>query len=363
MLDNLQEIVDSHIHGTKLSVNVDPINEYKYTFLIPNEDKCRSSINSPDNGDGDDTRGEDDDGDGGYVGDGANENESPAKNRLKRTKTMYDRINLVFMIKSALSNVDSRDAIRKTWGREDRFSDVPIRRLFVLGNCEGSSTPESADECENLIANESRRHGDIVQADFTDTYFNNTIKTMMAMKWIVQNCPKTAAILFVDDDFYVSPKNLLKFIRRPYYDPDDLESRNSIPSKFIPKDGRLYAGFVFGNSSPMRHKLSKWYISLEDYPYEKYPPYVTAGAFVLSSRTVKEMYYASLYTKHFKFDDIYVGILAKKLKQEPFHNKNFHYWRKSYDPLGYSRVIASHGFNDHSELIKVFLEQKSLGHA
>ncbi|XP_053203611.1 beta-1,3-galactosyltransferase brn-like isoform X2 [Panonychus citri] len=374
MVNNLQEIIDSHLNGgdpNSLAFkgqSVKPINGYNFSFLIANEDKCRSLGNG---GDGDDTAGEDDDGEGGYGNNGETENGNPEAinglinkdNRLKRTKSIYEKITLVFMIKSALGNRDSRDAIRQTWGREDRFSDVPLRRIFVVGNCEGSATPESADECDKLIGNESREFGDLVQADFIDTYFNNTIKTMMAMKWVVTNCPRTSFVLFVDDDFYISPRNLLRFVRRPFYDPDDLESRHSIPSRFIPKDGRLYAGFVFGKSAPMRHKLSKWYISLEDYPYARYPPYVTAGAFVLSIRTVKEMYYASLYTKHFKFDDIYVGILAKKLNLEPFHNKNFHYWRKSYDPLGYGRVIASHGFNDQSELIKVFLEQKSLGHA
>ena len=49
----------------------------------------------------------------------------------------------------------------------------------------------------------------------------------------------------------------------------------------LPEDVELYAGFVF-HSAPHRHKPGKFYVSLEEYPFHLWPPYVTAGAYVLS---------------------------------------------------------------------------------
>jgi beta-1,3-galactosyltransferase / beta-1,3-N-acetylglucosaminyltransferase len=67
----------------------------------------------------------------------------------------------------------------------------------------------------------------------------------------------------------------------------------------LPSDVKLYAGIVF-NSAPHRHKSSRWYVPLEEYSYNKWPTYITAGVFLLSREALQEMYCASLYTKHFR---------------------------------------------------------------
>ncbi|XP_074603903.1 beta-1,3-galactosyltransferase brn-like isoform X2 [Brevipalpus obovatus] len=275
----------------------------------------------------------------------------------------YDEeIFLTFVIKSALMHNASRLVIRNTWASEERFSDVKTRRVFIVGDCKKSLPYDEAIECDKMIRKESSQYKDIVQADFIDTYYNNTIKTMIGMRWVVDHCPRSQFLFFVDDDFYVSPKNLLKFIRDPLSGLEP-SSKLSMSNKVPRLDDRLYGGYVFPNSSPMRHRTSKWYIPLSEYPYTKYPPYVSAGAYVLSLRALQEMYYASFYTKHFRFDDIYVGILANKISLNPLHNRYFYFWKKPYDPLEYSNVIASHGFDNPYELVKIYLDQKSRGNA
>ncbi|KAG8201825.1 hypothetical protein JTE90_027305 [Oedothorax gibbosus] len=246
---------------------------------------------------------------------------------------------------------------------------------------------------QNQIDEEHARNKDLVQAEFMDTYYNNTIKMIMGFKWVVEHCPKAQFIMFSDDDMYISTKNLLKFIRNPfnkrvgfrrrrdvdkmmrhnYHYKRELPNSDSVDSsnerrlmEFDPVlsafDGRLFSGFVF-QSSPMRHKSSKWYVTLEEYPYSKYPPYVTAGAYVLSYPALEDLYFTSMFTKHFKFDDVYLGIVAKKCGISPLHNDNFYFWKKPYSKETYSNVIASHGFSDPNELREVWEEQRSLGHA
>lgn len=321
------------------------------------------------------------------------------------------KLRLVYIVKSAVNHFDRRLAIRSSWGFEKRFSDVPIRTVFLLG-----VNPKNVD-LQIGIEKEQQKYGDIVQADFIDSYFNNTIKTMMGFKWAVTVCPNSKFYMFSDDDMYISTKNVLRFIRNPTQYPEYLETpvlslkhlrrvQRSLSDRQIngqsisqgiypvrrekrqtklenfeltsvqrggqklqhfldfelPDDARLFSGYVF-MSAPHRHRSSRWYITLAEYPYHMWPPYVTAGAYVLSREALFDMYYASLYTKHFRFDDIYLGIVAKKVDIEPYHCTQFHYYKKEYNVFSYRHVVASHGYDDPSELLKVWNEQKSAGNA
>lgn len=149
---------------------------------------------------------------------------------------------------------------------------------------------------------------------------------MNGIRWCKENCIRSKYYLFVDDDFYVSVKNILAFLRNPVNYPEYLENYNEELRKLnqrrlqhvkinnsvemvtrnllnlnmeLPPDVKLFAGFVF-NSAPHRHKSSKWYVPLEEYKYDQWPTYVTAGAFLLSREALQEMYYVSLYTKLFR---------------------------------------------------------------
>jgi hypothetical protein len=79
-------------------------------------------------------------------------------------------VRLLFVVKSAFDNQRQREAIRKTWGFESRFSDVPIRTIFTVGN------PSLGSLTLDKLKTESRTASDILWGDFSDTYFNNTLK-------------------------------------------------------------------------------------------------------------------------------------------------------------------------------------------
>ncbi|KAK2576786.1 hypothetical protein KPH14_005429 [Odynerus spinipes] len=371
------------------------------------------------------------------------------------------KFRVVYIIKSAVQNFDRRMAIRKSWGFEKRFFDVPSRTVFLLG------VHSNDEEVQAKVKLEATKYKDIIQVNFIDEYYNNTIKTMIGFKWAVEYCSNSKFYMFVDDDMYVSVKNVLRFIRNPANYPDYLKEpkkisqkreikysyqshvsdvnftygsnllnnnnekikpnigdisdpnnhtqkellstvesvhlsdafsdtqENVIDKKYItenhpttilnnhnkdnktkspirkkrqvfdfelPEDVRLYAGFVFV-SSPHRHRSSKWYVSLEEYPFHLWPPYVSAGAYVVSREALLDMYYTSFYTKHFRFDDIFLGLVAKKADIEPFHCEEFHFYKKDYTKFNYKYVVTSHGYEDPNELLRVWNEQKALGNA
>lgn len=396
---NIHDLVNALRHNEKPEVQ--PINEYKYTFTLHNPQKC--------------------------------------------TEAGYSTFHVVYVVKTAVEHFDRRVAIRKTWGYDKRFFDVPLRTIFLVGMHPGD------DELQAKIKIEAAKYKDIVQADFVDSYYNNTVKTMLGFEWIVKYCSNSRFYMFSDDDMYISVKNVLKFIRNPSKYPGyfkepkkfvahkreikrsdlmnykkDIGFNNenathsakinkpslqrvtiheSIKNNYLasnvykkqnerinkifqtdskqvlrpnasmlsrtkrqlfdlelPDDVKLFAGFVFV-SAPHRHKSSKWYVSLKEYPYHLWPPYVTAGAFILSREALLDMYYTSFYTKHFKFDDIFLGLVAKKADIEPFHCEDFHFYKKEYTKYNYKYVIASHGYEDPNELLQVWNEQKALGNA
>ncbi|EDV92262.1 beta-1,3-galactosyltransferase brn [Drosophila grimshawi] len=253
---------------------------------------------------------------------------------------------LTIVVKSAIGNLQRRHAIRKTWGYETRFSDVNIRRVFVLGVNPAAALASSKD----ATATEAKHHGDILRADFVDTYFNNTIKTMMGMRWASEHFNTSDFYLFVDDDYYVSIKNVLRFLGGGRQTPH-------------PDRRPLFAGFVF-ESAPLRHKFSKWYVSLEEYPFDKWPPYVTAGAFILSRDALLQMYAVGRSLPLFRFDDVYLGMVALKAHIPVHRCDQFHFHRPKYNgPDSYSDVIASHGFSDPIEMERIWNECRSANYA
>lgn len=291
---------------------------------------------------------------------------------------------LLFLVKSAMNHFKRRNAIRSSWGHERRFSDVLIRTVFLLGS---GHSDESA-KYQNLIDIEANNFEDIVQANFIDSYYNNTLKTMSGIRWAVENCPSARFYMFVDDDYFVSTKNVLRYLRNPIHYPDYIEEADEIirqlarkltenknssidfsnsdkqlkeieqvlekqnanghhsvdsrkfmaviqsryeelktgtkPTKDVEGlpdgsngspieknaqrkllakelslDVKLFSGYVI-SSAPHRHKTSKWHVTLDEYPYDMWPTYVSAGSYVLSREALIQIYYTSWFTKTFR---------------------------------------------------------------
>ena len=117
-------------------------------------------------------------------------------------------IDLVIFVKSAAPNFDKRATIRKSWGGKSRLKDIQVQTLFTLGASKDM-------DIQDKIREEDNRYKDLIQGDFTDAYFNNTIKTLMSFQWAYKFCNHSKFYFFVDDDYYVSTKNLILFLKNP----------------------------------------------------------------------------------------------------------------------------------------------------
>ncbi|KAE9554143.1 hypothetical protein FO519_002623 [Halicephalobus sp. NKZ332] len=208
-------------------------------------------------------------------------------NRLTRRKS------LLILVKSSPDRLQNRDAIRATWGKKIQQENWRIRTVFVMGEMR----EHDVDVYGDILQAEQKQFGDLLVGEFKDHYRNNTLKFMHSIKYARNYCKSGTVpyVLLLDDDYLLSLKNLCT----------ELDKH--------PPNEHLYMGWRF-DTSPFRLIFQKHRVSLNMYPYNRFPPYISAGAVLLTSQTVDEFYLAIQYSKIFPFDDIYTGILAYQLE-------------------------------------------------
>nr|CAX69471.1 Beta-1,3-galactosyltransferase brn [Schistosoma japonicum] len=235
---------------------------------------------------------------------------------------------LLVLIKSAPSNLARRDAIRLTWGNDLCWGGRRVIHLFLLG------TVSSNDPLIYMLKNESDVYHDIIQQDFLDHYYNNTYKIMFGINWVVNYCPSVPIIMFVDDDYFIYPKNVIAYIEGLSRELREL----------------LISGYVWYNAKPVRKQgrnSNKWSVDRSEYPLNIYPPYVAAGNFFLSMHLARKLNVAIHYTKYLRFDDVYIGIILKKLLYVPMHLKKVYTFHTvNLNSSDIYEMISSHGFGD-----------------
>lgn len=167
--------------------------------------------------------------------------------------------NIVIFVKSAVNDSTSRDAIRKTWKLEAQKFNMLV--IFVVG-----SMPQNMSS----VAFESHKFGDILQADFLESYRHLSLKTYAALYWYVKNCRRTnedSFVMLIDTDVLFYPKNLDFYLKKlPHF-----QIRNTI----------------IGNchdhlSGVWRDNSSKWFMSYDAWPLESYPPYCQGNSYLMT---------------------------------------------------------------------------------
>lgn len=103
----------------------------------------------------------------------------------------------------------------------------------------------------------------------------------------------------------------------------------------------FYGGFVFYSQIPARHLDSRWYMPKDEYPYLRYPPYISGSFYILGPKTIELFYMASHRIRLFKFDDVYLGMLAYALDIKPVFVDRVYFYTIPYDPRVYANEIIS----------------------
>ncbi|XP_055587075.1 uncharacterized protein LOC129739590 [Uranotaenia lowii] len=194
---------------------------------------------------------------------------------------------------------------------------------------------EELDEMQMKILNESEVYGDIIQESFIDSYNNLTLKTIMMLKWAINNCNgRVKFIMKCDDDTFVNVPNLLQVLLGgtvPLYNAslafyDSLTVAVKSNKNRLPETKRLLTGFLFCGVKPIADTSSKWYSPNYMYNKEYYPNYLSGTAYLMNLDAAKLLYRASLTTPIFHLEDVYLtGIVADRVKLHRSHHPLFFY--------------------------------------
>lgn len=199
-------------------------------------------------------------------------------------------IYLLTVVKSATKNFKKRHGIRHSWGHDSNSGNRKM--IFIMAFSEG--TQKQVDAEANL-------YKDIVQENFKDGYWSNTLKMEMAFNWITKFCRNARYVVFVDDDMYVNFPNTLNYLR-------------SVDEKKI---DNLYSGLVVDEPFPTRDYFNKHYVSRQAYPLDCFPPYIPSGTVFFSKAAVQKLQKAMPYIPRFHEDDVYLAMVAQKVGVTP----------------------------------------------
>ncbi|KAM9299223.1 UDP-GlcNAc:betaGal beta-1,3-N-acetylglucosaminyltransferase 7-like [Gastrophryne carolinensis] len=251
-------------------------------------------------------------------------------------------IHLLIVVKSIIEQHDRRDAVRRTWGKEQVVDGKTIRTLFLLGT---TSTGKDHWNLQRLIQQEDQIYGDILQWDFMDTFFNLTLKEVNFLKWFHIYCPKVEFIFKGDDDIFVNTENILDFLAFRKKEP-------LLPSLFV--------GDIISRAVPIRNKQSKYYIPKELYD-KPYPVYAGGGGFLMASSLARKLFVASEDIQLFPIDDVFLGMCLKSIGVDPKLHPGFRTFgiskKKSSsmnrDPCFYKNLLVVHKLSS-DELLKMW---------
>uniref|UniRef100_A0A3Q3JIZ7 Hexosyltransferase n=1 Tax=Monopterus albus TaxID=43700 RepID=A0A3Q3JIZ7_MONAL len=214
---------------------------------------------------------------------------------------------LLLAIKTTELNFKNRQAIRRTWGQVGWVAGY-VRRVFLLGK---ESHEEPSVDSSKLLQLENDHYGDILQWNFTDTFFNLTLKDVLFWSWFSDFCGQTRFIFKGDDDIFVNTPNMVTYLQHQLMKPRAHKTM---------KD--FMVGDVIREAMPNRVSDSKYFIP-DAFYRGLYPAYAGGGGVVYSGLLAKRLHSVSKGVHLFPIDDVYVGMCMMRLKITPVHHPGF----------------------------------------
>ncbi|XP_051502375.1 N-acetyllactosaminide beta-1,3-N-acetylglucosaminyltransferase 2 [Myxocyprinus asiaticus] len=210
---------------------------------------------------------------------------------------------LLLAIKSLVPHFDRRQSIRESWGKAGRLANKTVVTVFLLGK---AATEDHFPDLSQMLHHECLMHGDILQWDYRDTFFNLTIKEVLFLEWLMTRCSEASYVFKGDDDVFVNTFRIIDFLSNLSH----------------AKGKELFVGDVITNAGPHRNKKVKYFIP-ESVFVGTYPAYAGGGGYLFSGQLAKKMYNASRQVALYPIDDVYTGMCLMKLGLAPEKHKGF----------------------------------------
>ena len=217
------------------------------------------------------------------------------KTTLTTKATCNQHYFLLILVSSAPAYFERRRAIRRTWAADSAIK-TRWKTVFLLGQSRDTNHSE-------LLLREEAFYEDMIRADYYEHYWNQTLKIEMGFEWAARYCSFTF-LLKADDDVFINPPAVIAVL-----------NRTTTPKQ------KLYMGYVYRN--PVVQRKGKWLLRQEEYNGTHYPDFCAGPGYILSLDVVHSFVSIFGSIPKFKFDDVYVGMLAAKIGLHAIHDRGF----------------------------------------
>ncbi|CAL1536621.1 unnamed protein product [Lymnaea stagnalis] len=202
-----------------------------------------------------------------------------------------ETVDVLIYFHSAVDHRNERRVIRETWASSQTFSDISVKRIFILGRTE--------DKLRQLqIETEQSAYGDLVQGNFVDAFSNLTHKALTLLVWVNAHCPQARYVAKADDDMFVDIYRVVK--------------------ELVPQLASVPSGAACDHKTDMdiiRSPGSKWCVDKSLLAgRSKWPPFCPGYFTLFTGSTVPKLYEASFSVRDFvPTDDAYLfGLLPER---------------------------------------------------
>lgn len=203
----------------------------------------------------------------------------------------WGMLDYIIYVMSEPSNIIARHNIRATWGRTDTIRTAKSRLVFVCGTDPHDEITQEALEAESDV------YRDIIQADIIDSPRNLTIKSLTAMRWIMEYCPYTHYIIKTDDNIIINMFKVWELLTMHFF-----PAVNSTMLCNILLDVPITDNVKKMNKYTFLHGKAT------------YPPFCDGKLLIFSPNLIPKIYHTTLHTPFFHIDDVYLtGYVAPQI--------------------------------------------------
>ncbi|GAB6025848.1 hypothetical protein CHUAL_011828 [Chamberlinius hualienensis] len=185
---------------------------------------------------------------------------------------------MLIIIGSHPSHTALRDVLRKSIVRSSKST---YRIVFPFGLLQNVYD-------QQLLENESKQHGDIVQGNFIDSYHNVTLRDLMALRWAWQRCSQSTFIIRFDDDIAVDVAKVINVLN---------ECCSTKP---------VFIGcFVVWQQAPVA-RTGRYSLSEREHPENIYDDYCNGWMYTMTPQMAFLLDWASFHVQYYWMNDAYI---------------------------------------------------------
>ncbi|XP_046557151.1 beta-1,3-galactosyltransferase 5-like isoform X1 [Haliotis rubra] len=196
---------------------------------------------------------------------------------------------LLTIVHSALDHINYRRRIRETFGSVRKAWNKTVVVVFTVG-------VSNNETLQTSVVREANEFKDMIQGNFIDVYRNLSIKHIMGYHWMLNHCPEAAFVLKMDDDMFMNPYVIVKYLTQ------------------LKEPTNQLLGAIAHRYAPWRETKLKWYVSTAQYPFKTWPNFCRGLAYIVSKDVLLKLYHASSVTRFIPMDDVFVtGVIRSNL--------------------------------------------------